>query len=115
MKQKVKKNKNNDSDLVTRYILRQELKRFATKDDLKRFATKEDFSNFKKNDFSNFKLDILAEINRAELRTIDREQNYHSNVMTQFDKIMKKLETMRQENAIDNFQRDERIKVLESA
>ena len=109
MKQKVRKNKISGSDLVTRAILKQELKK-----ELRRFATKDDLSNFK--------LDVLAEINRSELKTIDREQDYHSEVMTQFDKIMKKLETMRQEDTIDDFQRDEkienhekRIKILESS
>jgi len=114
MKQKLKRNKTNSSSAVTRAVLRQELKNFATKNDLKNFATK--------NEFFDFKIDIFAEINRAELKAIDREKNYHSDVMTQFDKIMKKLETMRQENEIDNFRRDEkienhenRIKILESA
>jgi len=104
MKQKVKKNKINGSDLVTISILKQELKKFATKDE-----------------FSTFKIEILAELGKAELKAIDREQNYHSNVMTQFDKIMKKLEVMRQEGSIDNFRRDEkieghekRIKILEA-
>jgi ribosome-associated translation inhibitor RaiA len=102
MKQKIKRNKTSGSDLVTISILKQELKRFATKDDLKRFATKDDLKNFAtkkdlhtlKTDISNFKIDILAEISGIEVKAIDREQAYHSDVMTKFDKIMKKLETM---------------------
>lgn len=128
MKQKIKRKKTDSSGNITISILREELKNFATKDDLKSFATKKDLVSLKtdmsslKTDMSNFKIDVLAEINRAELKAIDREQAYHSNVMTEFDKIMKKLEEMNQGNAIDNFQRDkkiedheERIKVLESS
>jgi len=132
MKRKLKKNKTNSSGDIIRTILRDELKNFATKNDLKNFATKNDLKNFAtkndlknfatKNDFFNFKLEIFEEISKAELKAIDREQNYHSNVMTQFDKIVKKLDEMRQENEIDNFRRDEkienhetRIKALESA
>lgn len=104
MKRKVKKKKISNFPNI-RTVLRQELKNFATKDD-----------------FSNFKLDILADINRGELKAIDREQNYHSDVMTQFDKVMKKLETMRQESTLGESQQDQkledhedRIKVLESS
>jgi len=114
MKQKVKKNKIDGSDLVTRSILRQELSKFATKKDLKRFATKDELVDFK--------IDVLAEINRTELKAKDREQNYHSEVMTQFDKVMKKLETMTQENTLSESHQDQkledhevRIKVLESS
>ena len=110
MKQKVKRNKTSGSGSVIKTILREELKNFATKDDLKNFATKDDLKNFAtKDDFSDFKIEIFAEISKAELKAIDREQAYHSDVMTQFDKIMKKLETMREESEIDNFQRDEKI------
>ena len=119
MKQKVKRNKTSGSGSVIKTILREELKNFATKDDLKNFATKDDLKNFAtkddlknfatKDDLSDFKIEIFAEISKAELKTLDREQAYHSDVMTQFDKIMKKLETMREESEIDNFQRDEKI------
>lgn len=128
MKQKIKRKKTDSSDNITRSILREELKNFATKDDLKSFATKKDLVSLKtdmsslKTDMSNFKIDVLAEINRAELKAIDREQAYHSNVMTEFDKIMKKLETMSQENTLGESQQDQkledhedRIKVLESS
>jgi len=65
MKQKTKKNKTKHSDLVTRSILKQELRKFATKDEL-----------------VDFKIDVLAEINKIEIKATDREQGYHSDVMT---------------------------------
>lgn len=115
MKQKVKPS----NTLVTKSFLKSSIKRelsslekrlgkkFATKDDLKNFATKRDWLTLK-TDISSFKIDTFAEISRIEVKAIDREQNYHNDVMTQFDKIMKKLETMQQESAIDNFRRDEK-------
>lgn len=119
MKQKIKRRKTNSSGNAIRTILQEELKNFATKQDL--FLLKTDASALK-TDISNFKIDVLVEINRIELKAIDRGQNYHSDVMTEFDKIIKKLETISQENIISESQQDQklenhkgRIKILESS
>ena len=87
MKQKVNRNKDSSSSSVIRTILREELKKFATK-----------------NDLFNLKLEVFAELSKTELKAIDRKQNYHSNVMTQFDKTMKTLEIIREDLEIGNFQ-----------
>lgn len=124
MKQKVKPSNNPvTKDFLKSFLkssLKRELSLFEKRLD-KKFATKDDLLSLK-SDMSSFKIDLLAEITRAELKAIDREQNYHSDMMTQFDKIVKKLETMSQENTLSNYHQDkkledheDRIKVLESS
>lgn len=115
MKQKVKRNKTSSSGNVTRTILREELKEELHNSE-RRIDQKFDQK------FAAFEVKIDFKLEDLELRVDKKAQQYRDQVLTSNDKLAKTLETMREENTIDNFQRDEkieghetRIKVLESA
>jgi len=117
----------NDSEVVTRKILREELRGVATKDDLKRFATKDDLKQAI--DSLDEKFATKDDLNDMADLVIDRLGKYmdqtKNEMVTPIDHISKGIDDLRTENTVGTHQireiriqvddHDKRITTLETA
>ncbi|MCL4415138.1 MAG: hypothetical protein M1268_03765 [Patescibacteria group bacterium] len=109
------KQKNSDSDLVTKVDLEKALKPFATKDDISRpeQSTKTDIKELKtevkgqRAEFKRIEKSLRSELLRLEERIENSDENaikYRDQILTRLDEVMGELENMREDRTIGTYQ-----------
>lgn len=102
----------NDSEVVTRKILREELRGFATKADLKRelalYATKDDLANSEDKMLTEMRV-MFKDFTDF---VVDKNREFKDEILTAIDKVMGDNERLTTENEVGTHQiRNLRVKV----